>query len=112
MQSFTTLAVLAFAAYRGTQLIVWDSIGDPVRERIELWHAAKHDSKVRTFVRDLIACPYCTGFHVAWITVLVYLLAAGQWGAAPFWVHAIEAWAVAGGQALLNRWDDTREGGR
>ncbi|ATN93749.1 hypothetical protein SEA_ABT2GRADUATEX2_9 [Streptomyces phage Abt2graduatex2] len=110
MQSLTTLAVLGFAAYRATQLVVWDTIGDRLRDRLELWHAAKHTSRFRTFVRQLIGCPYCAGWWLSMITVLVYLTAAGQWGSAPLIVHAVEAWAVAGIQALLNRWDDSRPG--
>ena len=110
MQDLTVLLALGFAAYRATQLVVWDSIGDPVRSRIEMWHARKFDSFTRGFVRDLLSCVYCVGFHLSWITVVAYLTATGQWGAASWWVHAIEAWSVAGVQALLNRWDDSRKG--
>lgn len=110
MQNLLTLAVLGFAAYRATQLVVWDTIGDGLRDRIEVWHATKHTSRVRTFVRQLISCPYCTGWWLSMLTTLVYLTAAGQWGRAPLIVHAVECWAVAGIQALLNRWDDSRPG--
>ena len=109
VQDLTTLAVLGFAAYRATQLVVHDSIGDGLRTRLELWHAKRSESKARTFLRDLIGCPYCSGWWLSLVTVLVYLTAAGQWGTAPLWIHAIECWAVAGVQALLNRWDDTRD---
>lgn len=110
MQNLFTLAILGFAAYRATQLVVWDTIGDGMRKRIELWHASNHTSGFRTFIRKLIGCPYCTGWWLSMITVLVYLTAAGQWGSAPLIVHAVECWAVAGIQALLNRWDDSRPG--
>lgn len=101
------LAALGFASYRAVQLVVHDTIGDPLRKRIELWHAARHESKARTFVRMLIQCPYCVGWWLSLVTTLVYLTAAGQWGAASLWVHAIECWVVMGVQALLNRVDDS-----
>lgn len=111
MQSLTVLLALGFAAYRVTQLVVHDSIGDPVRQRIEMWHARKFDSPVRGFVRDLLGCTYCTGFHAAWLTVLVYTLAIGQnapWASlGHFWTFGVSSFAVAGVQALLNRIDDT-----
>lgn len=111
MLNLLTLAALGLASYRGTQLIVHDSIGDPIRDRLELWHAKRHDSKLRSFVRDLLTCTYCTGAHVSWILLVTYLLVTGQWGDAPVLVHALEASAVAGIQALLNRLDDTMGGG-
>lgn len=107
MQNLLILGALGLAAYRATQFVVHDTLADPVRDRIEMWHARKFESKVRTFVRDLLSCIYCVGFHLSWITLVVYLVAAGQWGAASIWVHAVEAWAVAGIQALLSRIDDT-----
>lgn len=110
MQNLLTLGALGLAAYRATQLVVWDTIGDKLRERVELWHARKFESKPRGFVRDLISCTYCAGWWLSLATVAAYLTAAGQWGAASLWIHAIEFWAVAGIQALLNRWDDSRPG--
>lgn len=110
MQNLMTLGVLGFAAYRATQLVVHDSIADKLRDRLEMWHARKFESKARTFVRDLVSCTYCAGWWLSMVTVAAYLTTASQWGAAPLWVHAVEAWAVAGMQALLNRWDDSRGG--
>ncbi|MFB7337768.1 hypothetical protein ACFC00_40155 [Streptomyces adustus] len=40
-----------------------------------------------------------------------YLLASGEWGDGPPLVHLLEWFAVAGGQALLDRWDDSRKDG-
>jgi len=111
MQNLATLAALGFASYRATQLVVHDSIGDGLRNRLELWHAARYDSRARTFIRSLLGCTYCAGWWLSLLTVLVYLTAAGQWGKAPLLVHAIEAWTVMGVQALANRWDDSRGGG-
>jgi uncharacterized membrane protein len=112
MLQLAELAVLGFAAYRVTQLVVWDSILDGWRQRLELWHARRFESKARTFVRDLLKCTYCTGFHVSWLTVLTYLLAVGKWspGFGGFLLFGVQSFAVAGIQALLNRWDDTRPG--
>jgi len=108
MLSLLTLVVLALASYRGTQLIVHDSILDPARARFELWHARKHDSKIRTFFRDLLGCTYCTGWWVSGATLAAYLTVFDCWHHSSLLVHALEWFAVAGAQSLLNRWDDTR----
>ena len=108
MQNLLTLAALGFAAARVTQLVVHDSILDGWRERLELWHAAKFDSSVRTFFRTLLGCVLCTGFHAAWLTVLVYTYVAGggihSWN--DFVVFGVESFAVAGVQMTLNLWWD------
>lgn len=110
MQSLVTLVALGLVAYRATQLVVHDTIGDPVRARIEMWHADRFESRFRTFVRDLLSCTYCAGFWISCAVTGAWLWAAGEWGSASVWVHVFEAWAVAGVQALTNRWDDTRAG--
>lgn len=111
MQNLLTLAALGLAAYRATQLVVHDSILTGPR----IWLAVKGDASPRNprwaFWWDLVSCTYCTGFHLSWITLVTYLTVAGEWGSAPLLVHAVEAWTVAGIQALLNRWDDSRGGG-
>lgn len=109
MISVPVLAVLGFAAYRATQLGVHDTILDPARQRLGVWHANDLDSKPRAFVMQLIGCIYCLGFWLSGVTLLVYLLATGGWVDASVIVHGIEWFAVAGVQALLNRWDDTRQ---
>ena len=110
MQNLLTLGVLGLAAYRATQLVVWDTIGDRLRARIEMWHARKIESGIRSFIRALISCTYCVGWWLSLVTLATYLTAAGQWGAASVWIHAVEFWAVAGIQSLANRWDDSRPG--
>lgn len=110
MQNLAVLAALGFASARATQLVVHDSIADPVRNKIELWEAHNFGTRKGSaikFLKDLISCTYCAGWHLSWITLVAYLTATGQWGSAPLLVHGIEAWAVAGVQALLNRFDDT-----
>lgn len=119
MELLATLGLLGFAAYRVTQLIVHDSILDGFRLRLDGWHAngirPGRTNRARTFVRDLLSCVYCAGFHVSWLTVLVYLLTTdgtpAPWdGFRSFLTFGILSFAVAGVQALLNRWDDTRHG--
>lgn len=114
MLSLLELAALGFAAYRVTQLVVHDSILDGARQRLELWHARKFDSKIRTFVRDLLGCTYCTGFWASVAVLLTYLLATdkGSGGLSGALLFGVQAFAVAGVQALLSRFDDTLpEGG-
>jgi Protein of unknown function (DUF1360) len=110
MLNLAELAVLGFASYRATQFIVWDSLLDPWRAKLEMWHAVKHTSKPRSFIRALLKCPYCIGFWLSTVTVIVYLAATGSLTDGPLLVHAVEVWAVAGIQALLNRWDDSLPG--
>ena len=109
MQNLLTLAALGFAAARVTQLVVHDSILDGWRDRLELWHAAKFDSGIRTFFRTLLGCVYCVGFHAAWLTVLAFRLATGQGiqNFGDFLVFGIESFAVAGIAMIINRVDDT-----
>ncbi|WP_406321841.1 DUF1360 domain-containing protein [Streptomyces sp. NBC_00519] len=110
MISLPVLALLGFAAYRATQLGVHDSILDAPRERIAAWQASNLDSKLRAFLMQLIGCVYCLGWWLSGVALLVYLLATDSWGNAPWIVHGIEWFAVAGVQALLNRRDDTFSG--
>ncbi|MFD8820757.1 DUF1360 domain-containing protein [Streptomyces sp. NPDC059605] len=102
------LVVLGCAAYRATQLVVHDTILDPVRDRLYAWHGKATTSVVRSAAVTLIACTYCAGWWLAGAILATYLLVTGQFGQAPLLVHGIEWLAVAGVQALLNRWDDTR----
>ncbi|WP_199570542.1 DUF1360 domain-containing protein [Streptomyces murinus] len=111
MISPAVLAVLALAGYRGTQLLVHDSILDPVRERIDTWYQRKPESTVRDAVVTLISCVYCTGWWVAGAVLATWLLVTGTFDTAPLLVHGIEWLAVAGAAALLNRWDDSRKDG-
>lgn len=107
MTGLTELVVLGAAAARGTQLIVHDSIGDPLRDRLELWHSRRHDSPVRTFIRDLLACIYCTGFWCSVITVAVYHTAT-TWHGVSLLSFGLNAFAVAAAQVTINLWWDRR----
>lgn len=108
MLSLTEFAILAFAAARATQFVTSDSLSAPLRTKANNWFANEPTSKPREWVIVGLHCPFCVGFHLSWITVLVYLLASGQWAQTPLWVAAIEVWAVAGLQSGLNYWADTR----
>ncbi|MEU2907919.1 DUF1360 domain-containing protein [Streptomyces globisporus] len=83
MLNLVELAVLAAARYRGTQLLVHDSILDPVRDRIEGWFQKKPESKARELVVALISCVYCTGWWMSGGVLATYLFAAGRWHNAP-----------------------------
>lgn len=102
MLGLPELVILGAAAARGTQLITDDSILDGTRARLAVWHADKVDSKVRTFIVDLTSCLFCIGFWCSTAALLVYLVATDQWGAAPWIVHAVEAFAVAAIQMTIN----------
>jgi len=108
MVSPTVLAVLAFAAYRGTQLAVHDSILDVPRGWAFRWHGRKDTSPVRTALITLISCIYCMGWWVSGAILFAYLAATGGLDDHPV-ILGLEWFAVAGGQALLNRWDDSRK---
>jgi len=115
MEHLAVIAALGFAAARGTQLVVHDSIGDPLRARLLMWHmnGVKPGSRnrVRSFVKDLLSCTYCTGWHLSWIAVLAYTLAVGDpapWSSvAAFFLFGLNSFAVAGVQMIINRYDDT-----
>ncbi|WP_331723460.1 DUF1360 domain-containing protein [Streptomyces atratus] len=108
MTTIVELIILAFAAYRATQLAVHDTLLDPARDRIFAWQERRPESRLREFVITLISCTYCMGWWISGAILATYLLATGSWDTAPALVHGIEWLAVAGAQALLNRWDDTR----
>jgi hypothetical protein len=106
MLNVAELAVLGFAAARGTQLVVHDSILDAARSRLELWHARKFDSRSRTFWRDLIACIWCAGFWVSAITVLAYLFVTDSLGDTSFLTYGLSVFGVAGVQGAVNVYMD------
>lgn len=119
MLGLIELAALGFAAARVTQLVVWDSILDGWRQRLAAWHMdgirPGRSNWGRGFIRDLVGCPYCVGFHASWLTVLAYRLATGRGirSFSDFLLFGIESFAVAGVQMIINRYDDslTKEGG-
>lgn len=109
MLGLTALALLAAASYRGTQLAVHDSILDAPRGWIFDWHSRKTESPVRSAAVTLISCTYCMGWWVSGAFLAAYLYATHQWHTDTPLLHGVEWFAVAGGQALLSRWDDSRK---
>ncbi|MBB6344342.1 DUF1360 domain-containing protein [Nonomuraea muscovyensis] len=107
MINLAELALLGFASYRCTQLVVHDTLLDGIRDRMFDWHARNPASRMRDFVVTLFSCPYCIGAWLSLAVLLTYLLTTGRFGDTPLLVHGIEWFAVAGVQALLNRADDT-----
>jgi hypothetical protein len=103
----TAIVLLGLVGYRGTQLVVHDTILDPVRDRVIEWHERRQTSKVRSAVVTLMSCVYCAGFWVSGIALATYLLVTGAWHHAPLLVHLLEWFGVAGLAVLLNRVDDT-----
>lgn len=109
MISPAELALLALAAYRGTQLVVHDSILDTARRRVDAWHQRKPESGIRGAVVTLISCVYCSGWWIAGALLATWLLVTGEMRQEPLLVHLVEWLGVAGGGVLLNRWDDSRK---
>lgn len=58
--------VIALAAARITRLITTDTLTDPLR----LWIARTYESD---WVDELFTCPWCMGFWVSLVTVLITL---------------------------------------
>lgn len=107
MINLIVLVILTLAAYRATQLAVHDTVLDWARGRLIAWHEKAPTRAGRAAAITLISCTYCAGWWLAGALLVTYLLATGTWHDTPLLVHGIEWAAVAGGQALLNRWDDT-----
>lgn len=109
MLNLAELTLLALAGYRGTQLIVFDTVLDAPRTVVFNWHGRETESAVRAAAVTLISCIYCMGFWVSGAFLAAYLYASHQWHGTPLVVHGIEWFAVAGGQALLSVWDNSRK---
>jgi hypothetical protein len=109
MISPAELAVLALAGYRATQLVVHDSLLDTACTRVDTWQRRRLRSAIREAVVTLISRVYCAGWWLSGALLATWLLVTGRWDTAPVLVHGVEWLAVAGGAALLNRWDDSRK---
>lgn len=107
MLTLTELALLAAASYRGVQLLVHDTVTDPIRDAIEVRYATNSHNKLWWFLHAVLGCVYCCGMYVAAAALWAYWLATDTWTGTPWLVHGLEWFAVAGVAALLNRRDDT-----
>lgn len=88
--------LVVLAAARATRLVTADTIADGVRDRI---------TEGRDWWHDLLTCPYCAGWWISMLTYAVSVVALGRVHDVPWLVHAVEAWAVAGAQMLVNAAD-------
>ena len=79
MISPAELAVLALAGYRGTQLVVHDSLLDPARTRVDTWQQQRPQSAIREAVVTLISCVYCAGWWLSGALLATWLLVTGRW---------------------------------
>jgi hypothetical protein len=79
------LVLLVLASYRLTHLVVFDSITEPIRNRLA----------PVPFVGELVSCYWCAG---VWVSAA--LLAGQHWFPAPTRVVVL-IMAIAGGQALV-----------
>lgn len=106
MLTLTEYLILALAAARITQFLVWDDLLTPARERVGLWAAGTEDNpgphRARLFLIKLIGCPLCLGYWVSGAVLASYLLGSGQWQASELWTYGLMWWAVAMGQCLAN----------
>ena len=94
------LIVCAFAAYRATRLVVFDSIVSPLHRRLEVWtYRNGIESNVGIFLIDLTNCPHCTGWWMSMITSLVWATTVESYG---WFGTMIFAWAVAGLQSVVS----------
>ena len=94
------LVVLAFAAYRITRALIFDTWIEGIRQR---WYnfllGGKHLKLIREKALELTSCTFCTGF---WVSIAVLAVYLGSWP----WDFTAKEWlsgfAVAGLQALLH----------
>lgn len=101
------LLALGLASYRGVQLLVWDKWLDGPRTRFALYGATRSPWWYR-FLSAVWQCPYCCGMYVSAVALIAYRCASGSWDWGSWLIYGVEWFVVAGIQALLNRWDDSR----
>jgi hypothetical protein len=77
--TFLDLVLGVLCAYRLTQLLVWDTLLEPVTR----WLASRS-----RWLDELLACPHCTGFWCAVVTAVG--LQARHW-----WPARLLLWAFA-----------------
>lgn len=85
MISAVAAIILTLAVFRVTRLIIEDTILEPLREKT-VFKLHPTDSKIR----ELFACPWCIGFWLAVIAVLMFWAwpVVTLWLALPFAISA------------------------
>lgn len=98
-----TLAVLALASYRVTRFIVFDSLFDGLRHKVQNWLLVKEALPyVKTL--DLISCTWCVG---VWVSAALYWLYSQDFQLS---VEAgINIAGIAGAQGLLHAFEPDGE---
>lgn len=98
MDSWLLLTLAILACYRLAMLVTQDEIFRPARNYFGLhrW------GWVRSWLGELVHCPYCFGVWAA--AVLVLALYGWNWATPLHWL------AIAGGQAFLQKISDGMKG--
>jgi Protein of unknown function (DUF1360) len=101
------MLVCAFAGWRLTRALVEEDVGEPVRKWIGAWvwkikvedePDPKAPPKWKTWIGDLVVCPYCVGW---WMTAVITLVVGPQLLDLPILAWLALAAGAAGVQALL-----------
>jgi hypothetical protein len=98
--------MLCLAAARATRVITEDTIFEGARDRLQQWAWNTGRGKIA----DLVSCPYCAGWWLSLVTYVAWTVGTGQVHHVPWLVHAVECWAVMGGQMIVNAVDAALHG--
>lgn len=101
MVTLTVLALLSFASYRLTRLLVIDSIFEGTRSRFQTFLAGKDNFFGRKAL-DLVSCTWCVGI---WVSLFLYSFYAVKYPTTFTRYDWITFLAVAGAQGLLHSWE-------
>ena len=101
------IALAILATYRLAQLFPYDDGPFYVFKRVRIWLEIKKQAShilekdhlsFWPMINDLATCPYCWGLYIAAAWAL--LIATNPYEFLLFW------FAISGGQALLQRWNE------
>lgn len=101
-----TFMILAFAAFRVTRFLVFDSLFSHTRQRILVWLANRKLSVLNHKALELITCTWCVGF---WITLGVYSLFLWEQPWDFTRLEWITTFGIAGVQGLLHAYEPNDE---
>lgn len=106
MIEFVPFLVLAFAAFRITRFLVFDSLFSHTRQRLLVWLANRKLSVLNHKTLELITCTWCVGF---WITLAVYSIYLGTYPWDFTRIEWITTFGIAGAQGLLHAFEPNDE---